>query len=342
MSRLLGRGSRFALIVAVAAALAFLVPELTDSYWLSACTSAAIYTIPVAACGLLYGRLGMISLAQIAFFGVGTWVALRLNFAGSLPFLVVAAVAGAVTAAIALLITLPAFRLSKLHFGLITLMAAGGAEVFFTANGFPNGGEGFLGIQDSLAVPEVMRRPEIATTDPAYFRYVIAAVLLLGLLVWAHERSKPGRSWAIMHESAAAAQSVGIDVRVYTSWAVVLTSFITGVGGALYAAQVGSAAAEGFDASASVVLFAVALMAGAFSLGGAVIGGALIQLVPALIVSLGGNGNLGLVLFGVGLVLTLISAPRGVAGQLADLGRALRSTSDRPTAPKEAADARAA
>jgi branched-chain amino acid transport system permease protein len=336
-----GAAARFGLVIALAAATAVVVPAVTDSYWLSACTAAAIYTIPVAGCGLLYGRLGMVSLAQVAFFGVGTWVALRLSFAGDLPFIAIAAASGAVTMVIGLLVTLPAFRLSNLHFGLITLMAAGGAEVFFTTNGFPNGGHGFLGIQESLEVPRVMPRPQLATTDVAYFRYAVVAAVLVGVVLWLHERSKPGRSWAIMRESAVAAQSVGIDVRAYTSWAVALSCFTTGVAGALYAAQVGSAAADGFDASASVVMFAVALMGGAFSLGGAVVGGALLQLVPALIVSLGGNGNLGLVLFGVGLTLTLISAPQGVAGQLADLGRLVRRHGA-GSGTRKAADARAA
>ena len=341
MTALSGASARLALAIVMAAGIAFVVPTITDSYWLSACTAAAIYTIPVAACGLLYGRLGMVSLAQVAFFGVGAWVALRLSFAGDLPFAVIAVVSGAVTMVIGLVVTLPAFRLSNLHFGLITLMAAGGAEVFFTTNGFPNGGHGFLGIQDSLEAPRVMRRPELATTDAAYFRYAVVAVVLAGVLLWLHERSRPGRSWAIMRESAVAAQSVGIDVRAYTSWAVALSCFITGVAGALYAAQVGSATSDAFDASESVVMFAVALMGGAFSLGGAVVGGAFLQLVPALIVSLGGNGNLGLVLFGVGLMLTLISAPRGFAGQLTDLVRWARRNG--PAAgTRKAADARAA
>jgi ABC-type branched-subunit amino acid transport system permease subunit len=333
--------ARFALVIAVAALTAFVVPAVTDSYWLSACTAAAIYTIPVAACALLYGQLGMVSLAQVAFLGVGTWVALRLSFAGDLPFVLIAAASGAATMIVGLVITVPAFRLSKLHFGLITLMAAGGAEVFFTTNGFPNGGPGFLGIQGSLDIPRVMPRPQLATSDAAYFRYAVAAAVLVGVVVWLHERGKPGRAWAIVRESAAAAQSVGIDVRAYTSWAVALSCFITGVAGALYAAQVGSATGDGFDASASVVLFALALMGGAFSLGGAVAGGALLQLVPALIVSLGGNGNLGLVLFGIGLMLTLISAPRGIAGQVVDLARLVWRHAPAGGARK-AADARTA
>jgi branched-chain amino acid transport system permease protein len=310
---------RLALVLSLAVGIAFVIPAVTNSYWLSACTSAVVFTIPVAGCGLLYGRLGMVSLAQVAFFGVGTWTALRLNFATHMPFELIALSSGIVTAAVGLLVTLPAFRLSTLHFGLITLMAAGGAEVFFTADGFPNGGGGFLGIQNSLATPLVMRRPDLGASNAGYFRYVVGAAVVLGIGLWLHERGKPGRSWAIIRESVPAARSVGIEVRSYRSWAVLLSCFITGVAGALYAAQVGSAASGEFGASASVVLFAVALMGGAFSLLGALLGGALLQLVPALIQSLGGNGNLDLVLFGVGLMLTLIVAPRGMAGQLEDL-----------------------
>ena len=49
-------------------------------------TSVAIYSIVALSLALLIGRVGLVSLNQIALLAVGGWVALRLGFAFSLPF----------------------------------------------------------------------------------------------------------------------------------------------------------------------------------------------------------------------------------------------------------------
>jgi branched-chain amino acid transport system permease protein len=79
-----------------------------------------------------------------------------------------------------------------------------------------------------------------------------------------------------------------------------------------------------FGAADSIVLFAVVLIGGAFSLLGAVIAGLLSQAFPSLLSDIGVNGNLILVVFGYGLVHAVSTAPQGVAGQLQGLPTAIR------------------
>ena len=93
----------------------------------------------------LYGRVGMISLGQIALLAVGTWTATRIAFAYDLPFPLLLLVTGAITCGVGVLIGLPALRLSGLYLALITLMAAGAVNVVLTTINFPNGGGGFTG-----------------------------------------------------------------------------------------------------------------------------------------------------------------------------------------------------
>jgi ABC-type branched-subunit amino acid transport system permease subunit len=302
---------------------ALLLPRVADGYWMTVLITAAIFVLPVMGCGLLYGRLGIVTLFQLAVLGAGAWIGLRVSFATSLPFPMILLAAGAGSCVIGVIVSLPALRLSTLHFALLSLMAAGAAEVFFTVNGFPNGGRGFLGLMSSLQLPKQMGRPAIARGDDAYFAYVLAVVFGLGLLAWVHFRTRPGRAWAVIRQGDECARALGINVELYKVWALALSCFITGVGGALFAAQLGSGSSASFTAAGSVSLFAVALMGGAFSIPGLVLGGCLAQIVPALITKLGANGNIGLILFGVGLIATLLSAPRGVAGQLGDVLSAL-------------------
>ena len=47
--------------------------------------------------GMLYGRVGLVSLGQVALLAVGAWTATRLNYAVDLPFPVLLLVTGAIT-----------------------------------------------------------------------------------------------------------------------------------------------------------------------------------------------------------------------------------------------------
>jgi branched-chain amino acid transport system permease protein len=302
---------------------ALLVPALANGYWLSVAISAAVYVLPVAGCALLYGRLGILTMFQFAILGVGTWVGLRVSFATGLPFPLILLAAGLVSASVGVVLSLPALRLSKIHFALLTLMAAGAAEIFFTVNGFPDGGPGILGERSGLVAHRIMSRPEIATSNPAYFRYTLIVVFLMCLLMWWQMRGRTGRAWALIRQSSACAQSAGVNVTLYTLWAVALGCFVTGVGGALFAGQVGTALASSFEPETSVTIFAVALLGGAYSIPGFILGGVGAQVIPAAIQQLGGSSTTGLVVFGLGLLVTLLIAPEGIAGQLRDARRAV-------------------
>ena len=99
---------------------------------------------PIVALGLgiLMGRVGLVSLGQIALLALGRWVAARLFFATGLPFPIVLLLAGLITMVLGTLVGLPALRLSGLYLALITLMLAGAITVVLRATNFPNGGQG--------------------------------------------------------------------------------------------------------------------------------------------------------------------------------------------------------
>jgi branched-chain amino acid transport system permease protein len=295
------------------------IPSLVSAFWLSACTAAAIYALVAASAGMLYGRLGIVSLYQVALLGIGGWVALRLGTGTGVSFGLLMLAAGVCTAVIAVLTGLPALRFGGLQLALITLMTAGAAEVLFLTVGFPDGGPGFLGIADSSHRPVPMRRPELGATNAAFFRYAVVVVGILFFVYWLQGRSRSGRAWETIREGAEVARASGIDVVRNRLFALALTGFGTGIAGALLAASIHSLLPGSFSAAQSAILFVVVLVGGAYSLLGAVIAGGLAQLLPSLFQELGIDGNLLTVLFGLGLLVTFVAAPRGVAGQLKDL-----------------------
>ena len=178
---------------AIAIVLIAVVPPLLSSLWLRVLISSVIFTIAAAGTALLYARLGLVSLAQVALVGVGGWVTLRMWHATGLPFELNVLVAALVSAVVGMLAGLPALRMRGLYLAIITLMAAAGFQILVTGTQFPNGGNGWLGIAVSSVF---MPRPPLGHSDEAMLRYVsVVALLCFGLVEWAgvRDRGGPGR-----------------------------------------------------------------------------------------------------------------------------------------------------
>ena len=306
----------------------FVIPGLLSSFWVKVFTAAAYYSIIAGGLALLYGRVGLASLGQVAISGIGAWVTARLFFATGWPFPVLLLVAGGVTALIGLLIGLPALRLSGLYLSLVTLMTAAAVGVLISSLKFPNGGKGFSGVVTDLAARRTITRPAIAVGDIAYLRYaVVVAALMFGLYAW-HLISKPGRAWASIAQSEASALAAGVNTTVFKLWAFVLVSFATGVAGGLLAADVGTLSSSNFPAQESLILMAVVVMAGYRSLWGGVVAGLLSKLLPELLKDKnsvvgwvirrfdshfnGVSSTIGLILFGIGLLVNLVLSTRAM------------------------------
>ena len=177
---------------------------------------------------------------------------------------------------------------------------------------FPNGGGGFSGYNGtSVHIPPI-RRPSIAGTDPAYYRFSVIVAIVMFLLVYAHLRTRPGRAWAAIRQSEPAALAAGINTTFYKLWALALASFVTGVAGALLAGQDALPVLDqlhhpGLDHPAR---------GGADGRRVQPVGRGrsprcCMQLLPALLQNLGVSYAWLTILFGVGVLQVLTTAPAG-------------------------------
>ena len=312
------------------------LPQLMSLYYVDTMTQVAVYSMVALGLGVLVGRVGLVSLGQAAVLAIGAWVAARLLFATSQPYLLVLLEAGLATMAVGIIIGLPALRLRGLYLALITLMLAGGITVVLATVNFPNGGHGFLGYDGGLLHIPPIRRPSYAASDPAYFRFaVIIAIAMFGLVL-AHIKTRPGRAWAAIRQSEPAALAAGINTWLYKLWAFALASFITGVAGGVLAGAIHYLYSINFPTQDSITLLAVVLMGGAYSLWGAVVAGLLYQFLPSLLNNWGVSADWLTILFGIGVLQVLTTAPAGLADQvprdLARLGRRLRRGSSKKAA----------
>ena len=314
-----GVAVRTAIAVALLAIVLFVLPHTAGADWITTFTSVAIYSVVALGFGILYGRVGLISLGQVALLTIGCWIGTRLAYATALPFPLLLLLAGGITCAIGVLVGLPALRLSGLYLALITLMFAGATTIVLSVTDFPSGGGGFTGRSSTGALttstPPV-RRPSWAVGDVAYYRYTVIVCAILFLIALVHVAAKPGRAWATIRESEPAALAAGVNITLYKLWAFALASFVTGVAGCLLAAQVGVPRAITFQTQDSLTLAATALIGGIFSIWGAIIAGIFNQLLPFLFQAQWGlNPNFLLIIFCAGILQVLLTAPGGLVDQ---------------------------
>ncbi len=306
---------RVAVVVVLLLFTVVALPQLIGLYYVDYLTQVAVYAMVALGLGVLVGRVGLMSLGQVAVLSVGAWSAARLLFGTSQPFPLVLVEAGLITMVLGTVLLLPALRMRGLYLALITLMLASAVYIVLLTLNFPNGGAGFSGYNgNQIHIPPI-RRPSIANSDPAYFRYAVLVAVVMFALVAIHIRTRPGRAWAAIRQSEPAALAAGINTTLYKLWAVALASFVTGVAGGVLAGAVHYLYSDDFPAYTSITLLAVVLMGGAYSLWGAIVAALLMQLLPALLNNWGVSNDWLTILFGIGVVFTLTTAPRGIADQ---------------------------
>ncbi len=303
--------------IAVVALGLLVFPALFGSFWITNFTQMAIFATVAASAGMLYGRVGLVSLGQVASYGTGCWIFMRLAYATVLPYPLLLLIAGLGAMVLGVLIGLPAMRVSGLYLALVTLMLAAAVEILLLQLKFPNGGGGFAGVARDLSSIAPVRRPSFAEADAAYFQFTLIVCTLVFVLAWAFLRAKPGRAWASIRQSEPAAIAAGIDITRYKVIAFALASFMAGVAGGLFAGSVQSSiGVDQFSRQAALFLVAVVLMGGINSLWGAILAGFFSKVMLDLLVSYAPGGqfwnNFSLSLFGFGLMVNLIQSTKAM------------------------------
>ncbi len=302
---------------------AVLGPHLFSSYWLNTFSTVAALTLAAGTVALLYGQLGMVSLAQFALSGVGGWFCLRLIHGTGMPFELALVLGALIAGLFGLILGLPALRMRGLYLALLTLMIAAAVQVVINVIGFPDGGPGWTGhvVNGQRAM---ISRPVLAPTDVDYFRYSMFWLAIgLGLIEWART-SLPGRAWGLIRKSEAAAIAAGVSVVRYKALAFAMAGALAGLAGGLLAGLNGQLDNTGFPVSQSILLFALTIVGGAYHWMGAVFAGLLIRALPALLNDHGVDGNLANAFYGFALLVSLIQGRKGLAGQLADFYKFVR------------------
>jgi branched-chain amino acid transport system permease protein len=274
---------------------------------------ALAYALVMLSLVLLTGYGGYVSLAQLAFMGIGAAVVAKLDTTSPLAILLAVLVAAAVGA----LVALPVLRLTGLYLALATLAFAFMMDKLVFQASFMFGFNGSLGAKR-------MSLLGIDFASAGSYVVLMAVVLVLvafGLL--ALRRGPVGRLLIAMRDSPAACGTLGLNQRWFRVGLFATSAGIAGLAGALFAGLRGTISVLDFQAMSGLLLLLIAVVCGVTSMTGAVLGGFFLMLLPVLQSQFPALGGLEFLVIGIGAV-SLGRDPNGIANHLFTWGRWLR------------------
>jgi branched-chain amino acid transport system permease protein len=291
------------------------IPYALGEFYVGELGAVFIFAIAGVGLMLLVGYTGLISLGHAAFLGIGAYTN-SILLAHGVPFVLSLPAAGLFTAVFGAAIGLPTLRMSGLYLAIATL--AFGSIVGTVLQKWDSVTGGFDGLP--VPTPSIFGVP-IDTARSVY--YVSLVVLLFVLWLSANLLRTPiGRAMVAMRDSEISAQSMGINLARYKTFAFAISAFMTGLAGALFAHYVRFLAPDSFDILLSVQFVTIVFVGGLGSLHGAIFGALFVRLLPQAIAivrddlpfGIGRLPGLEPSLFGLVLVLVILFFPSGIYG----------------------------
>ncbi len=301
---------RWAGLVLVALLLA--LPALLSPYAMTVFIVIFFYAFLGQAWNIVGGYAGQLSIGHAAFVGVGAYTAAILTRdTGLTPWLGMF-MGGAFAAALGAVIGYLGFRfgLRGFYFALLTVAFAEIARIV-TAN--PEATGGALGLYITF------------TGDPRQFQfssnlphYYIALALMLGAtgVAGGIERRRLGAYLAAIRDDEAASEALGVNSFRYKMIAIVISAFLTGMGGTFYAFYFLSLQPNTvFGVPFSVEIALRAIVGGSGTLLGPILGSFLLTPLAEFsraYFATGGWTGVHLIAYGLLLIAVVLFLPQGV------------------------------
>jgi branched-chain amino acid transport system permease protein len=309
-----------AAVVAVLLALpAF--PSVFGSYAVTVFTLIFFYGFLGQAWNVLGGYAGQLSAGHAAFLGVGAYTAALLSAeAGVTPWLGMFA-GGALAAVLGTVVGFLGFRfgLRGFYFVLLTVALSEICRIIAANTEAVGGALGYY-----ITFTGDPRQFQFQDTRAYYYIALALMVAATGLVAWL-ERRRFGVYLAAIRDDEAACEAAGVDTFRYKMLAMLLSSFLTGVGGTFYAYYLFSLQPNTvFGVPLSVEIIIRPIVGGAGTVLGPVVGSFILSPLAELArhyFAQGGWHGAHLVVYGALLVAVVLFLPEGAYPRLA---RALR------------------
>lgn len=280
------------------------LPHLLNERWQAVAITFLIFAVVALSQDIVLGKSGMFNMGQALFFGMGAYTTAILNNEFGWSIIATIPLAILIPALFGILLAGPIVHLR----GDYLLVTTIGFNIVFVQvlqnnlGGVTGGPNGIFGL-DSLSLFGFDLMSQVAVY---YFAFI---VLLLTLWVMHNlEGSKPGRALHYLREDQLAAESIGINTRVYKIFAFGLGAGIAGLAGTVFAVQYSAVSPEAFEFIQSVLFFSIVLVGGS-SVPGILLGVFVMFVLPEIFREF---ATWRYFIFGFAMIAAMILRPRGI------------------------------
>jgi branched-chain amino acid transport system permease protein len=306
-------GRKLSLAVIAGLIVLFALPLVIDSdYIMAVGISFAAMSVLAGGLNLVYGYTGLLSFAQVGFFGIGGYTATLLVVDRGWSLWSGVAVGGVLCIAVALLIGYSSLRLSRHAFAIVSLSFALLCAIVARDWELTRGSMGIPGLPTPVMdLPGGLRWRIV---DPSDFYY-----LLMGFAVIAHGAiylvvtSRLGRAMRAIKLNEPLAQSQGVNPLSYRLLALSLSALLAGIVGGLFVFYLTIIDPSIFDFYYTETMLISVVIGGPGSFWGVMASSAVLAVLPDM---LRFTTDLRMVLYGVALIVAVLIFPGGVGGWL--------------------------
>lgn len=291
-------------------------PWALDEYWLAQLNFVLIYSVVGLGLMLLAGFTGQFSIGHAAFLGTGAYTQGVLTNLG-VPFPLAMAAAALLSAAVGVVVAMPALRVKGIYLGIATLAFGFIVEEVFARWESVTGGNAGLHVKS----------PKLFGLDfgggEAFYFVCLATTVLCTLGLLNLLRAPTGRAFVAIRDSEISAQSMGIHLARYKTLAFAISAALAGLGGALYAHKISFLSPDQFSILQSIDLLLLVVIGGLGSVHGVFLGAIFLISMPQLIAmskdwlptAIGQAPGLQGLVYGLVLIAFVLFEPMGLYGR---------------------------
>jgi branched-chain amino acid transport system permease protein len=321
----MGRNEKIILVAGFLVAILIVIPWLIeatgrhDLYY--TLTSVALLSIASAGVWLTF-YIGRINIGQGAYALLGGYVSAILVVTYGWSFWLTLPAAGLIAAAASVLIGYPILRLRGVYFAMVTLVLTEVARLLALALPITNGAKGITSIPPPgpLSLLGLTLVPDFASlANPRQAFYYLAAILMIlcfaGMYRLVHSRI--GRLCQSLQQNEELASSIGVNIAALRVIAYAISSFLGGVGGAIFASIAQSIYPSSFTVTDSVNFMLNCFLGGLGYVFGPMLGTLILYFGWDLLFQ---TGQYQLLIYSIIMIALMLFLPNG----LLSLGHVLR------------------
>jgi len=203
-------------------------------------TSVALLSIASGGVWLTF-YIGRINIGQGAYALMGGYVSAILVVKYGVSFWLTLPIAGLFCGAASVLIGLPILRLRGVYFAMVTLVLTEVARLLMLALPITNGAKGITNIPlpGAVKIFGLTLIPDFATLSnvrPAFYYLSVVLMILSFAALYRLVNSRLGKLCRSLQQNEELASSIGVNIAYLRVIAYVISSFLGGIGGAIFGA----------------------------------------------------------------------------------------------------------